>query len=254
MKFAVVGGGIAGLSAAWELAGAGGAEVTVYEPGHLGGKLLTTMFLGRPVDEGADSLITRVPEGVALCQELGLGEEMGAPQASRAMLFARGKVRPFPDGLILGAPARLLPLARSRILSFGGIGRASLDLVLPRHDVEGDVTVWDLIASRFGPEVAERLVEPLLGSIHAGSTKKLSAAATAPQILAAARANRSLLLGLRAMGRSQRRAGDDKNGSPTGPLFVAPHDGMQVLVETPGRTAPRRGGDHRAERNILLAP
>ncbi len=231
MKFAVVGGGIAGLSAAWELAGAGGTEVTVFEPGHLGGKLLTTMFLGRPVDEGADSLITRVPEGVALCQELGLGEEMGAPEAKRATLFVRGKVRPFPDGLVLGAPARLLPLARSRILSFGGIGRASLDLVLPRHDVEGDVTVWDLIASRFGPEVAERLVEPLLGSIHAGSTKKLSAAATAPQILAAARANRSLLVGLRAMARAQRRASDEKASAPPGPLFVAPHDGMQALAE-----------------------
>ena len=149
MKFAVVGGGIAGLSAAWELAGAGGTEVTVYEPGHLGGKLLTTTFLGRPVDEGADSLITRVPEGIALCQELGLGQEMGAPGAKRAMLFARGKVRPFPDGLILGAPARLLPLVRSRILSFGGIARAALDLVLPRSDVEGDLPVWDLIASRF---------------------------------------------------------------------------------------------------------
>jgi oxygen-dependent protoporphyrinogen oxidase len=90
VKFAVVGGGIAGLSAAWELAGAGGTEVTVYEPGHLGGKLLTTMFLGRPVDEGPDSLITRVPEGLGLFHELGLGEDLGAPEAKRAMLFARG--------------------------------------------------------------------------------------------------------------------------------------------------------------------
>jgi oxygen-dependent protoporphyrinogen oxidase len=231
VKFAVVGAGIAGLSAAWELAGAGGAEVTVYEPAHLGGKLLTTMFLGRSVDEGPDSLITRVPEGVALCQELGLGEELGAPQAKRAMLFARGKLRPFPDGLILGAPARMLPLARSRILSVGGMGRASLDLVLPSSHVEGDVTVWSLIASRFGPEVAERLVEPLLGSIHAGSTRKLSAAATAPQILAAARANRSLLLGLRATARSQGRTGDGKSSDPPGPLFVAPRAGMQALVD-----------------------
>ncbi|HUC15163.1 MAG TPA: protoporphyrinogen oxidase, partial [Acidimicrobiales bacterium] len=231
VRFAVVGGGIAGLSAAWELAGTDGAEVTVYEPGHLGGKLLTTTFLGRAVDEGADSLITRVPEGIALCQELGLGEEMGGPEARRAMLFARGKSRPFPDGLVLGAPARLLPLARSRILSVGGMGRASLDLVLPRTDLGSDVSVWSLIASRFGPEVAERLVEPLLGSIHAGSTKKLSAAATAPQILAAARANRSLLLGLRAMGRSQQSAGDGENSASGGPLFVAPRGGMQVLVD-----------------------
>jgi protoporphyrinogen/coproporphyrinogen III oxidase len=231
VKFAVVGGGIAGLSAAWELAGADGADVTVYEPGHLGGKLLTTMFLGRPVDEGPDSFITRVPEGAALAEELGLGEEMVAPQAKRAMLFARGKLRPFPDGLILGAPARLLPLARSRALSFAGMARASLDLVLPRSDVEGDVTVWDLIASRFGPEVAERLVEPLVGSINAGSTRKLSAAATAPQILAAARANRSLLLGLRAMSRPQGGAGDAKSSAPVGPLFVAPRAGMQALAD-----------------------
>jgi oxygen-dependent protoporphyrinogen oxidase len=171
---------------------------------------------------------------LALFQELGLGEDLGAPEAKRATLFARGKLRSFPDGLILGAPARLLPLARSRILSVGGMARASLDLVLPRSDFEGDTTVWALIASRFGPEVAERLVEPLLGSIHAGSTRKLSAAATAPQILAAARANRSLLLGLHAMARPQAKAGADSSSNSSdlpGPLFVAPRAGMQALAD-----------------------
>jgi protoporphyrinogen/coproporphyrinogen III oxidase len=248
MKFAVVGGGIAGLSAAWELAGAGGAgvDVTVYEPGHLGGKLRTSEFLGRPVDEGPDSILTRVPEGLALCRELGLGEAVEATQANRALLFAGGELRPLPEGLVLGVPARLLPLLRSGILSRKGIGRASLDLVLPRSGQagagqartgqtrsgqgtsgpDGDVSVFDLVASRLGPEVAERLVEPLLGSIHAGSTRQLSAAATAPQLLSAARANRSLIAGLRKTVQTPLPAGGGAN-----PLFVAPRQGMQALAD-----------------------
>jgi protoporphyrinogen/coproporphyrinogen III oxidase len=228
MRFAVVGGGIAGLSAAWELAGAAGdrTDVTLYEPGHLGGKLRTTEFLGRPVDEGPDSLLTRVPEGLALCTELGLGAELQGTMANRALLFSDGKLRPLPGGLVLGAPARLLPLSRSRILSVGGIGRASLDRVLPRRRLEGDdVSVWDLVASRLGPEVAERLVEPLLGSIHAGSTRQLSAAATAPQLLAATQGNRSLMAGLR---RSAPAPQPSASGSP---LFVAPRRGMQALAD-----------------------
>jgi protoporphyrinogen/coproporphyrinogen III oxidase len=232
MKFAIVGGGIAGLSAAWELAGAAGgqAAVTVYEPGHLGGKLLTSDLLGRPVDEGPDAMLTRVPEGLALSAELGLSDELEAVQASRALLFSDGKLRPLPEGLVLGAPARLLPLVRSGVLSARGIGRASLDVVLPRtrkarSERDDDVSVYSLVASRLGSEVAERLVEPLLGSIHAGSTKRLSAAATAPQLVAAARAHRSLTAGLRASTPSRLPSG------PTSPMFVAPRRGMQALAD-----------------------
>ena len=188
MKFAVVGGGIAGLAAAWELVepDASGPNVTVFEAGQLGGKLRTTSFLGQPVDEAPDSLITRVPEGVALCEELGLSDSLVAPAATRAVLFAQGKLRPLPGGLVLGAPARLLPLMRSRILSPAGMARASFDAVLPRSTLGADASVFSLISSRFGSEVADRLVEPLLGTIHAGTTKQLSAAATAPQLLNAA--------------------------------------------------------------------
>jgi protoporphyrinogen/coproporphyrinogen III oxidase len=273
VRLAVIGGGIAGLSAAWELAGHVGdraigeraigdraigdraigdraigdraigdraigdraisdrANVTVYEPGHLGGKLRTTEFLGRPVDEGPDALLTRVPEGLAMCSELGLGDQLEATQANRALLFSGGKLQPLPEGLVLGAPARLVPVLRSRILSVGGVGRASLDLVLPRSGRSSsgrtgeDVSVFDLVASRLGPEVAERLVEPLLGSIHAGSTRQLSAAATAPQLLAAAQANRSLITGLR-------QATKGRTSAPSAnPLFVAPRLGMQSIAD-----------------------
>ncbi len=264
MRFAVVGGGIAGLSAAWELTAATGgrAAVTVYEPGHLGGKLLTSDFLGRPVDEGPDAMLTRVPEGLALCAELGMDDELEAVRANRALLFTGGKLRPLPEGLVLGAPAKVLPLARSGILSAGGVGRAALDVVLPRSkqarsDRASDTSVYSLVATRLGPEVAERLVEPLLGSIHAGSTRQLSAAATAPQLLAAAQANRSLIAGLRATTRARPPSG------PASPLFVAPRRGMQALADRLVERLTDLGTSfapvmvsslHRDQRSVVIEP
>jgi protoporphyrinogen/coproporphyrinogen III oxidase len=248
VKFAVVGGGIAGLAAAWELvgprllgAGTPGVpdtevEVTVFEPAHLGGKLRTTGFLGRQVDEAPDSLITRVPDGVELCQELGLGDELVAPAASRAVLFSQGKLQPLPAGLVLGVPSRFLPLLRSRILSPAGAARASLDAVLPTSSPGTDTSVFNLVASRFGREVADRLVGPLLGTIHAGDTKQLSAAATAPQLLSAARTTRSLMAGLRRATTSG--TATSPGAASAGPLFVAPRSGMQSLAD---RLAERLG-------------
>ena len=219
MRVAVVGGGIAGLAAAWELRDR--AEVTVFEPDQLGGRLRTAPFAGQPTDLGADAFLTRVPDAVALCEELGLTAELIAPAPGRTLLWWRRRLRALPDGLVLGVPRRLGPLVRSGLLSPLGLARAGLDLALPRRDWAGDVAVWDLVAARFGRQVASRLVDPLLGSIHAARTEDLSAAATAPQLLAAARRSRSLLLGLRA------------SGAPaTGqPLFLTPQGGISVLVD-----------------------
>jgi len=221
MRAAVVGGGIAGLSAAWELAGAG-AEVTVYEPGHLGGKLLASPFMGRPVDEGPDAFLARVPEAVALCEELGLAGDLVAPAASEALVWSAGKLRPLPEGLVLGAPARLWPLARSGWLSARGLLRAAIEPLLPPNPIGEDETTWEVVAARFGDEVADRLVEPLVGSINAGTTRRLSAAATAPQLLAAAKSRRSLLRALSAA---------SKAGNGDGPVFLAPKLGMGSVAD-----------------------
>jgi oxygen-dependent protoporphyrinogen oxidase len=220
MRVAVVGGGIAGLAAAWELRDR--AEVTVFEPGHLGGRLQTGTFMDQPTDLGADAFLTRVPEAVDLCTELGLTGELIAPAPGRTLLWWGGRLRPLPDGLVLGVPRRLGPLLRSGLLSPLGMVRAGLDLGLPRTDPGDDTAVWDLVARRFGRQVASRLVDPLVGSIHAGRTEELSVAATAPQLLAAARRSRSLLLGLRA-------SGAVATGGP--PMFQTPQGGVGRLVE-----------------------
>jgi oxygen-dependent protoporphyrinogen oxidase len=230
VRTAIIGGGIAGLAAAWELSSSG-AEVAVYEPSHLGGKLVTSEFLGRPVDEGPDSLLARVPEGVALCAELGLDDELVPPSASKALVCYDGELRPLPGGLILGVPAGMWPLARSGFLSPAGLARAALDLALPARAVGDDESLWHLVASRFGREVADRLVEPLVGSIYAGWTRGLSAAIAAPQLLAAAKANRSLLLALRKAARNTRGSSGSNTGGATGPVFVAPRGGMQAIAD-----------------------
>lgn len=222
MKLAVVGGGIAGLAAAWELSGGPEAadQVTVFEPGLLGGRIRTEDFLGHRVDAGADAFIARVPDAVALAGEVGLAEELVAPAVRRALVLVGGRLHPLPDGLVLGAPARLAPLITSGILSPRGILRAALDLVLPRTGWPSDMSVAEVVGRRFGAQVVDRLVEPLIGGIHAGSTWDLSVEATAPQLARAARSHRSLLAGLRTL-----------PPPAPGPLFLAPQGGMGQLVD-----------------------
>jgi oxygen-dependent protoporphyrinogen oxidase len=199
---AVVGAGIAGLAAAWELVhGQDGTDplspqVVVLESGdRIGGKLASTEFAGRTLDLAADAFLARRPEATGLVDELGLADQLVPIGASGAFLWARGKLRMMPTGLNLGVPTRWWPLARSGILSPGESLVVTRDL-LPFHRAEvsiGDRSVGDIVGSRLGRPVVDRLVDPLVGGIHAGGVDALSAAATFPGLLAAAQQPGSLM-------------------------------------------------------------
>jgi oxygen-dependent protoporphyrinogen oxidase len=217
----VVGGGITGLAAAYELRQSPDPPaVTVLEASdRLGGKILTTTFAGRPVDAGADSVLARVPWAVDLFTELGLANELVAPATSQAAIWWRGALHSIPSGLVLGVPSGLPGLARSGLLSWRGKARAAVEPLLPRTDGDDDLRLT--IRRRFGAEVYDRLVGPLVGSINAADPDHISLAAAAPQIADAA-VHRSLLLGLRAAGRSV-PAGDR-------PVFLTHPDGLGHVV------------------------
>jgi oxygen-dependent protoporphyrinogen oxidase len=193
----VVGGGIAGIAAALDLAEH--ADVTLIEAkDRLGGPVQTVEFAGRRVDTGPDSFLARRPEMIDLCRRLGVGDGLVAPATVEAAVWSRGAVRKLPTGLVLGVPRSTKGLAESGIVSRTGVLRAALDRVLPRTNVGDDIGVGDLVRRRFGAEVHERLVDPLLGGIHAGRSELLSAAVAAPQLLEAARGARSLMEALPA--------------------------------------------------------
>lgn len=223
----VVGGGITGLAAAYELSrGDGAPRVVVLEASdRLGGKITTAEFAGVPVDCGPDAVLARVPWAEQLMRELGLGAEVVAPATGGASVYARGKLRPLPDGLVRGVPSQVLPLLRSGILSPAGIARAGLDVVAPRRDYGTDPTIAQVIGGRFGTQVLDRLVDPLLSGINAGRADSLSLRATAPDIEALASRSRSLLLGLR------RQARTSSEPSSLGPLFVSLRGGLGRLVD-----------------------
>lgn len=230
----VVGAGVTGLAAAWEAASAG-ASVVVVDPAGVGGKLRTTPFDGGLLDESADAFLARVPEGVALCRELGLDGDLVSPAARTARVWSRGELRPLPAAQVLGVPTDLDELAASGIVSAAGIERAREDLARPLVAPEGDPTIGAFVRNRLGDEVLERLVDPLVGGINAGNTDGLSLAATVPQLDAAARSGAGSLMEACA---AQRATVAD----PTAPVFFAPKGGMGTLVDALVRAIGDAGG------------
>ena len=188
----VVGGGIAGLAAAFFLRDEP-VRVTVLEGSpRLGGKLSVSEVAGVAVDEGAEALLTRRPEGTGLISDVGLGDELETPGTTASAIWTRGEMRPLPRRQFMGVPADLDDLARSGVLSPDGLARARHDLDLPPTERNGDTAVAAYVGARFGPEVVDRLVDPLLGGVYAGRSENLSFEATLGPLATAARSHRSL--------------------------------------------------------------
>jgi len=188
----VVGGGIAGLAAAYFLRDCA-ASITVFEGSpRLGGKLAVSDVAGIATDEGAEALLARRLEGTDLIRAVGLGEKLVTPGTTAARVWTRGTFRELPGRQFMGVPSDFGELARSDVLSDAGLARARLDAELPATPLDGDVPVASRVSARFGQEVVDRLVDPLLGGVYAGRSEELSFEATLPALAAAARRHRSL--------------------------------------------------------------
>ena len=224
MRVAVVGAGITGLAAGYEAANAG-AEVVVYEAAErAGGRILTTELAGQPVDEGADAFLARVPWATDLCQELGLAAELVSPAQRTAFVYSRGALRTLPQPNVLGVPLDFDTLAASRIVSPDGVARARQEPDLAGSPLVDDQSVGELVRRRLGDEVADRLVDPLIGGINASSIDDLSVRAAMPQLADAASRGPSLVEELRQLAASS-------TVDPDAPVFYTLPDGLRRLTD-----------------------
>jgi protoporphyrinogen/coproporphyrinogen III oxidase len=188
----IVGGGIAGLAAAFFLRDEP-VRVTVLEGSpRPGGKLCVSDIAGVAVDEGAEALLVTRPEGTGLIAELGLGGERVDPGTTSSAIWTLGALRPLPRRQFMGVPSDLAELAKSGVLTSEGVARAGQDLELPATAHDGDVAVARYVGARLGAEVVDRLVDPLLGGVYAGRSDELSFDATLPALATASRKYRSL--------------------------------------------------------------
>jgi len=234
-RIAIIGGGVSGLSAALELqkAQVAGAplEYALFESSpRLGGSLLTERVEGCVVEGGPDSFLTEKPWAAMLCNELGIGDQIiGSNDAERkTYIVVHGKLVPMPDGLMFMVPTKLVPTALSSLFSWGTKVRMARELLHPPRPMEGDETVGELVERHFGPEVVDRLADPLLSGVYGGDANKLSARAVLPRFVDMEEKYGSLT---RAMLAAHKKMAAAAKTQPARPLFSSLKNGMQELVD-----------------------
>ena len=224
MNITIVGAGIAGLSAAFELQQSGFEVMLLEGSERLGGKILTSEIEGFNIDAGPDSFLTRDPEMRELCFSLGVGDELVPPTGKPAKVWVDGEMHNLPKRHFLGVPLDLDELDELSLLTKEGAKRAKLDLTLPDNKPTEGETVGSLIRRRLGDEVMDRLVGPLLGGINAGDADDLCLESGVPQLFDASQRDFSLV-------RSVQNFLKDQNRDPASPVFLTHPDGLQTVVK-----------------------
>ncbi|MBA0126067.1 protoporphyrinogen oxidase [Haloechinothrix sp. YIM 98757] len=224
MRIAVVGGGIAGLTAAYRLRTLLGdsVRITVLEAGpHAGGKVCTAELSGLPVDTGAEAFLARRPEALDLVDELGLRGRLVHPADARPRIRAGARTVPLPAPTVLGIPGSPDVVAEALSPHGRAAVRAENDLpvlALPA----GDVSLGALLRERFGDELVDRVVDPLLGGVYAGGADGLGLRAVLPELARQLDAGAGSLTSAAAALLPAETARD--------PVFGTLHGGLSVLV------------------------
>jgi oxygen-dependent protoporphyrinogen oxidase len=264
----VVGGGMAGLATAYELQQRG-IEFLLLEAGtRVGGVVLSEQFDGYTIDAGPDSLLVQKPDGVRLCEELGLGDRLISTKPPRLAYIQRGgRLHPLPASSVLGIPTTVGPFLRTKLFSWAGKLRMGAELFIPPRRDTSDESIGAFMTRRFGREATTYLAEPLLAGIHAGDVNRLSIRALFPRFANTERTSGSLLRSFRRARSSAPPPGDGAFRSLPGglselvraleaklpPSAIRLSTGVCDLSQAPRLSVQTMSGDVLSARAIVLA-
>jgi len=249
MRIIIVGGGIAGLSAAYYASKRlPDAQITLLESSdRWGGKITTDRVAfddGQFIIEGGpDTFLATKPWGVALCKELGLGDRLHGtnPHKKNTYVLNRNRLLPLPDGLAMMIPTNVEAILKTRLVSWFSKARMGLDFLLPAKAVNGDESLGSFVSRRLGREAYENLIEPLMSGIYAGDGDLLSLASTFPylrdlEIKYGSLARGALEMRKKSMGMQnpqtlhrRQESSDSVPGSRS--AFLTPTTGLAEIVE-----------------------
>jgi len=237
-RVAVIGGGIAGLAAAHHLIELGQerkrkTQVTLFEASsRLGGVIATEQRDGYLIERGPDAFITNKPWGVDLCRRLELEDELISTndEFRRSLVLYQGRPVPVPEGFLLLSPSKLAPILCTPLLSWRGKLRVACECFVPSRTANGDESLAAFVRRRFGKEVLQRLVQPLVGGIYTADAEKLSLQATMPRFVEMERRHRSLIRASRKQAAAQSRTDASASGARYG-LFTTFKEGLGTLVD-----------------------
>ncbi|MCR6688659.1 protoporphyrinogen oxidase [Cellulomonas sp.] len=228
----VVGGGVAGLVAARELARAGVRTLVVEGRDAVGGAVRGHVVGGLRLDAGAESYATRGGTVAAYLEDLGLADAIVAPGPLGSWVQLPGGAGPLPRTGLLGIPSSPWSADTRRTLGWTGAARACLDLVLPRRVGARAGSLGALVRARMGERVLARLVRPVVGGVHAADPDDLAVDAVSPGLPAALREHRSLARAVRQL----------RAAAPAGAAVQGLAGGMHVMVDALADDVLAHGG------------
>ena len=238
-RVVIIGGGIAGLSAAYSLRehqkdGAAFEILILERKAAVGGNIKTEKVDGFIVEGGPDCFLSEKPWAMELCRRIGMEDRFLSTNDSKRKTFvlSGGKLHELPEGVILMVPTKILPLVTSTLISFRGKLRMAMEMFIPRKKTPGDESLGQFVRRRLGKEALDKIAEPLVAGVHAGDPETMSIRSSFPKFVQLEEEHGSLIRGMVKKMATMRKAPRPASAKKKVTMFMTLSGGLTEMIET----------------------